>query len=331
MRKNIFKKVVATLATAAMALGMLVNPNSAMEVKASDTTVYLYGGFNNWTADNPLTSTDGVTYTGEITIAIDDDLYILNDADAWTDSASITSLNGSASYTKDGRDCVWFGGSGDNAGTYVITYNKSTGEMTSTLKAASTVTYTYEYWVAGATAFEAESWSKSNPDEYGTTGKMTANGSTYTYTATTTASFDGSEGYNIIKIGTPDDGSAKTLAWLKDTTTNAAFACSGKGAGTLTITFNADDETSTCTFVAANTNNNADDDDDTDNTNTNNNTNTNTNTNTDNSGANTNTNTDTNNNSAPITSDVTSVAMLAVVAALAATAVIVMKKRTVNE
>lgn len=257
MRKKILKKLVAVVATTAMAFGMIAT-NSVNAAAAE--TVYLHGQFNNWGSGVALTSTDGVTYTGDVEVNANGNMCVLLTADNWQDCGTITSINEDASKVSTDGEGVWAHDQvwlevGEELGTYVITYNKNTGAMTATIKTVSTTVWTYSYYIAGASAFEAEDWSNNKPDSYATKGKMTQSGTTWTYTATTTDAFDGSEGFNVIKIGTPDDDSEKTISWLKDG--DKAFACDYKGAGTLTITF--DETAGTCTvkFVASGNGNGA--------------------------------------------------------------------------
>ncbi len=74
MKKNIFKKIVASLATVAMAAG-LFTAMPAEEVKAADVggdkAVYIVGSDTTWTpADAPkMITTDGQTFTYEFTVA----------------------------------------------------------------------------------------------------------------------------------------------------------------------------------------------------------------------------------------------------------------------
>lgn len=328
MRKNIFKKFVATLATAAMAVGMVAAPT--MDAYAANSYAYVVGiNGSEWGMDHTLTSTDGVNYTGEIDFSAGGDISILLTENDWDSSGTITSWNGNTNvYAKDGRDAVWFLGDSDEAGTYTVNYNKDTGVVTANIKAVSTTVWTYEYYVAGEATLEAELWSNSDTSSYGTKGKMTKSDTTWTYTAKTSADFKGTDGYNIIKIGVPDDDSARTIEWLKDGSN--PFACNYTGAGTLTITYDEESGASEAKFVADSTNSNTDNTDT--NTNTDNNTNTNNNTNTDNNTNTSNTNTGNtatgNTTSSPNTGDSTTVALYLALAALSA--VVVLKKTKVE-
>lgn len=262
MRKGILKKVVATLGTVAMAVGMLVSPKASMKVEAAESKLYVHDKESwKWVAE--LTSTDDNVYEGEMTIGAAMNVSVATSNNSNGDPVTsecleinsvTTNLPEYSIWTSDeswnlGQQYAWLKAP-DSEGIYTVTYTKSTGALTVNLKSVSTVVYTYEYYVAGATAFEAEDWSKNESAQYGTKAKMTASGTNYTYTYTTTAAFSGSQGYNIIEIATGDDGTVKDPVWLKDASTNEAFACTHSGKGTHTVSFDSDAGTSTCTFVA---------------------------------------------------------------------------------
>ena len=316
MKKTFIKKILSAVATVAMTVSMVVAPT--MEAKAATSYAYLMGVNGGWDWDKTLSSTDGVNYSGTIDFTSGGDISIMMTKDDWNSSGEITSWNSDTNvYAKDGRDAVWFLGSEDVAGTYNVNYNANTGVVTATIAQVSTTVWTYEYYVAGEATLEAESWSNNDPDSYGTKGKMTKSGTTWTYTATTSEDFDGTAGYNVMKIGVPDDDSDRTIEWLKDGDT--AFACAYTGAGTLTITFDEAAGTSTCTFVAAGGNNDAGS-----------NTNTDTDSNADsNAGVNTDEDANNNANATPDTGD-TSYTMVYMLVAVVA-AMVVLRKRSVVE
>lgn len=248
MKKNIFKRIASVVVATALVVSAIVVPNT--KAIAADS-MYVYGTFNNWNGADTLTSEDGITYTGDIALLEgNDNLYIEAEQGIW---ASCVSISGATSsdvscgvWDDGGTSKVWVTAA---AGTYTLTYNTETTALTIALKSVSTTTYTYEYYVAGEEALEAELWNNIDASTYGAKGKMTADGTVWTYTADTTSAFDGSAGYNIIKIGTPDDGGNKTIAWI-NAGDNAAFACDYVGKGTLTITFDEEAVTSSASFEA---------------------------------------------------------------------------------
>lgn len=206
MKKNIFKKIVASLATAAMAVGMFA-AMPAENVKAADE-LYVIGGFCSWSWDDcaTLTSSDGDTYKGEVTVSGDSEL-VINTVKNWDggDAAKMTYKYGD--YTGI-QTTVAF----ENAGTYELTYNKTSQELKTTAKSTIEVNWTYTYYVAGDASLGAADWAAFDAS---TATKMTeSNG---TCTLTTTATKDGEFGYKIIKIGTPDVSTVdSTTTWIGD-------------------------------------------------------------------------------------------------------------------
>jgi len=246
MKKTFLKKIVAGLATVAMVAGLVLAP--ATDAMAA-TTLWMTADFNSWpdaASTDTLTSTDGVTFTGTITLASNGKFAIQNTAGTWDSSVTITDWSGTGvdvNVENDGWGCDVIYITNVTAGEYTVTYNMTSQKLTLALN--STVEYTYDYYVQGAAAFEAHNWDNWTADQFGTTGKMTADGTTYTYTATTSADFDGSEGYDIVMIGTPDDDGEKSKE------VKGHFTCDGSGAGTLTITYDSESGESVCTFRAA--------------------------------------------------------------------------------
>lgn len=244
MRKSILKKIVASVLTMAMTVSMVAFPN--MEAEAAESYLYAYGSFNNWSGEDKLTSIDGITYAGDITLNEgSDDLYFEATQGNWDtciEPSSVSADDVTGGIWDSEPKKIWVTAT---AGTYTFTYNTETTVLTIALKSASTITYTYEYYVTGADEFEAESWNNTDVSTIANNGKMTSNGDgTWTYTAHTSADFDGSAGYTIKKLGTPDDGSDKTFTdvkWFEN--------CNYSGAGILTITYNVDAWTSEVTFV----------------------------------------------------------------------------------
>lgn len=247
MKKSIMKKIMAVTATMVMTLSLIVNPS----IKAEAATSYAYlVGINGteWGMDHVLTSTDDVNYSGEIEFSAGGDISILMTENDWNSAGKITSWNEDTTvFNKDGRDAVWFLKEGNKAGVYTVSYNKDTGAVTAALKDESTTVWTYSYYVAGESGFEAEYWSNSDPSTYSTKGKMTEDGAKYVYKAVTSESFDGSAGYNIVKIGTPDNGGKQTIEWLKNG--SEPYLCEYSGVGALTISYDIESGEVICEFV----------------------------------------------------------------------------------
>ncbi len=205
MKKNIFKKIVASLATAAMAVGMFA-AMPATDAKAADE-LYVIGDFCGWSWDKSatLTSTDGKVYKGEIEVSGDTDI-VINTAKNWDggDAAKMPYMYGGAETI---QTKVAFA----NAGKYELTYNKTTKEMTTAAKSTVKVNWTYSYVVAGNPEIGAADWGADV--KTATAGVMTEKDGKYTVTVTATKA--GDYEYKIVKVGTPDVASVdKTADWL---------------------------------------------------------------------------------------------------------------------
>lgn len=205
MKKNIFKKIVASLATAAMAVSAFV-AMPAGEVKAADE-LYVIGDFCTWDWSKcaTITSTDGDTYKGEIEVSGDTDICIKTVANWDNDADKVT-------YIYNGSETQQTKVSFAEAGTYELTYNKTTMELKAEVKSTITVNWTYDYYVAGDASLGATDWAAFDAS---TATKMTeSNGK---YTLTTTATADGDLGYKIVRVGTPDvDTVDATTKWIGD-------------------------------------------------------------------------------------------------------------------
>ncbi len=199
------KKLVAMLATAAMAVGLMVSAPS--EAKAADE-LYVIGDFCgwDWSACATLTSTDGTTYTGDITVTGDTDICIKTVANWDSDADKVT-------YIYNDSETQQIKVAFASAGTYTMKYNSSTKAVSFTAKSTITVNWTYDYYVAGDATLGAADWAAFDAS---TAPKMTKNGDVYEYTATCTATTDTVE-FKIIKYGTPDvDTVSASTDWIGD-------------------------------------------------------------------------------------------------------------------
>ena len=245
--KKMIKKIAAVfMAFALVAAGMLA-VNKA-EVKAAPVEghpdLYVNGGFIpgwNWDDANVgiLTSSDGDTYVGEITVSGSCEI-VISTMRAWGDGDA-----GKLKYIYNGGEEtfqteVTFA----NAGTYELTYVKSTKILTVVPKSTVTVNWTYEYYIAGPAGLGANDWAGAAT---AAAGKMTE--SAGKYVLTTTATGTGAE-YCVVKYGISDNDSvANTTDWLKDpsTTQNFAIGDTVVAGAKLVFTFNPAD--GTCTVV----------------------------------------------------------------------------------
>ena len=300
MKKNIFKKIVATLATAAMAVGMFA-AMPATEAKAADE-LYVIGDFCGWSWDNSatLTSSDGNVYKGDIEVSADSDI-VINTAKNWDggDANKMTYKYGD--YTGV-QTKVTFA----SAGKYTLTYNKTSQVLDIAAKSTITVNWTYKYVVAGDPKMGAADWAGDVAAL--TAGVMTESNGKYTLTVTPDAA--GEYEFKIVKVGTPDVASVdKSADWIGDPDNGGANFKATLVAGKNTITFDA--STNKVTVAKAT-------DDTTQPTTT-----------TKTEGATTTTNNSTVDPSD--TADSSAVVIMLAVAAVAAGAVVVSRKKAVNE
>ncbi len=197
------KRLVAMLATAAMAVGLMVV--APTEAKAADE-LYVTGDFNGWSTTEyvTLSSTDGTTYRGELDVSANSELVIVTAKGGW-DKLEYIYDGGEATQ----QTSITFA----DAGTYEMVYNRTTKVVTFQAKSTIQVNWTYSYYVAGPAELGAADWAAFDA---ATAPKMTENNGVYEFTATCTATGDNVE-YKIIKYGTPDVSSVSaTTEWLGD-------------------------------------------------------------------------------------------------------------------
>lgn len=175
MKKNIFKKIVASLATAAMAVGMFAAA-PAQEVKAvtpgDDGNLYLVGSIdgNGWAVENPITMTkesDGKTYTYsyDVDAAGSGEFKILIGAKGSWDAAQ--------GYMGDGS--IDFTNVEDNGGNMKVSYSKAGNVKITVVCEGTTVksvnvdgtavgAYTLpdEFYVVGAKELTGIDWGGDN-------------------------------------------------------------------------------------------------------------------------------------------------------------------------